>query len=467
MTDVVVVGGGIAGLAAADRLAAAGVRVTLLEAADRLGGHDPHRPVRRPRARSGRRGARHPRAPAAVELCARARARPRISSPRPPRARCLDAARPAAAARGRACRDLSAGARTVRSRLLSPLGCCAAVATSSRPRARQTATSRSARSSARGSAGRRSSGSSTRCSAASTAAAATRSARRRSRRTRSRAGGRATGSSAGSAPARAAPTGPPSRRSAAGSERCRRARARTPAGRRRHAARSGRDRRDSAPRAGRRDVVARATETRSWPTHASSPPRRCRQRHSDAFGARPPPPSSRASSYAPAAVVALAYPPTRSRGCPDGTGFVTAGGSAGSSAPARGRPPSGSTSRGEPAIAEGVRRRAPARPPPAAADGELAQAVEARARAGARHSAPAPVDCASGVSARRSRSTPSAISSASTRVEAALPRADRGRGRRRTGAPASPPACVPAEAAAERLLERLGRITRRSPRSRS
>ena len=38
MTDVVVVGGGIAGLAAADRLTAAGVRVTLLEAAQRLGG---------------------------------------------------------------------------------------------------------------------------------------------------------------------------------------------------------------------------------------------------------------------------------------------------------------------------------------------------------------------------------------------------------------------------------------------
>lgn len=38
MTDVVVVGGGIAGLAAADRLAEAGADVTLLEAADRLGG---------------------------------------------------------------------------------------------------------------------------------------------------------------------------------------------------------------------------------------------------------------------------------------------------------------------------------------------------------------------------------------------------------------------------------------------
>jgi oxygen-dependent protoporphyrinogen oxidase len=38
VTDVVVIGGGIAGLAAADRLAAAGVDVTLLEAADRLGG---------------------------------------------------------------------------------------------------------------------------------------------------------------------------------------------------------------------------------------------------------------------------------------------------------------------------------------------------------------------------------------------------------------------------------------------
>lgn len=39
MTDVVVVGGGLAGLAAADRLAAAGAEVTLLEAADRLGGN--------------------------------------------------------------------------------------------------------------------------------------------------------------------------------------------------------------------------------------------------------------------------------------------------------------------------------------------------------------------------------------------------------------------------------------------
>ena len=36
--DVVVVGGGIAGLAAADHLAAAGLDVTLLEASDRLGG---------------------------------------------------------------------------------------------------------------------------------------------------------------------------------------------------------------------------------------------------------------------------------------------------------------------------------------------------------------------------------------------------------------------------------------------
>jgi protoporphyrinogen/coproporphyrinogen III oxidase len=38
VTDVVVIGGGIAGLAAADRLAGAGVDVTLLEPADRLGG---------------------------------------------------------------------------------------------------------------------------------------------------------------------------------------------------------------------------------------------------------------------------------------------------------------------------------------------------------------------------------------------------------------------------------------------
>jgi oxygen-dependent protoporphyrinogen oxidase len=38
VTDVIVVGGGIAGLAAADRLAEAGLDVTLLEAADRLGG---------------------------------------------------------------------------------------------------------------------------------------------------------------------------------------------------------------------------------------------------------------------------------------------------------------------------------------------------------------------------------------------------------------------------------------------
>jgi oxygen-dependent protoporphyrinogen oxidase len=39
VTDVVVVGGGIAGLAAADRLAQAGAEVTLLEAAERLGGN--------------------------------------------------------------------------------------------------------------------------------------------------------------------------------------------------------------------------------------------------------------------------------------------------------------------------------------------------------------------------------------------------------------------------------------------
>jgi oxygen-dependent protoporphyrinogen oxidase len=39
MIDVVVIGGGIAGLAAADRLAEAGAEVTLVEAADRLGGN--------------------------------------------------------------------------------------------------------------------------------------------------------------------------------------------------------------------------------------------------------------------------------------------------------------------------------------------------------------------------------------------------------------------------------------------
>lgn len=39
MTDVVVVGGGLAGLAAADRLAEAGAEVALVEAADRLGGN--------------------------------------------------------------------------------------------------------------------------------------------------------------------------------------------------------------------------------------------------------------------------------------------------------------------------------------------------------------------------------------------------------------------------------------------
>ena len=39
MTDVVVIGGGIAGLAAADHLATAGVDVVLLEASDRLGGN--------------------------------------------------------------------------------------------------------------------------------------------------------------------------------------------------------------------------------------------------------------------------------------------------------------------------------------------------------------------------------------------------------------------------------------------
>jgi len=38
VTDMIVVGGGIAGLAAADRLARSGLDVTLLEAADRLGG---------------------------------------------------------------------------------------------------------------------------------------------------------------------------------------------------------------------------------------------------------------------------------------------------------------------------------------------------------------------------------------------------------------------------------------------
>ena len=39
MIDVVVIGGGMAGLAAADRLAATGAQVTLVEAADRLGGN--------------------------------------------------------------------------------------------------------------------------------------------------------------------------------------------------------------------------------------------------------------------------------------------------------------------------------------------------------------------------------------------------------------------------------------------
>ena len=39
MIDVVVIGGGLSGLAAADRLAAAGARVTLVEAGERLGGN--------------------------------------------------------------------------------------------------------------------------------------------------------------------------------------------------------------------------------------------------------------------------------------------------------------------------------------------------------------------------------------------------------------------------------------------
>ncbi|MET8997254.1 FAD-dependent oxidoreductase [Amycolatopsis sp. NPDC004169] len=37
-SDVLVIGGGIAGLAGAERLSGAGVRVTLLEASSRLGG---------------------------------------------------------------------------------------------------------------------------------------------------------------------------------------------------------------------------------------------------------------------------------------------------------------------------------------------------------------------------------------------------------------------------------------------
>ncbi|HWA98857.1 MAG TPA: FAD-dependent oxidoreductase, partial [Pirellulales bacterium] len=49
-TDVIILGGGAAGLAAATRLAGAGQRVALLEARDRLGGRiDTHRPTGDPR----------------------------------------------------------------------------------------------------------------------------------------------------------------------------------------------------------------------------------------------------------------------------------------------------------------------------------------------------------------------------------------------------------------------------------
>ena len=68
MTDVVVIGGGIAGLAAADRLAAAGVRVTLLEAAERLGGKI-HTASFAGRALDLGAEALVTREPAAIELC--------------------------------------------------------------------------------------------------------------------------------------------------------------------------------------------------------------------------------------------------------------------------------------------------------------------------------------------------------------------------------------------------------------
>ena len=68
MTDVVVIGGGITGLAAADRLAAAGVRVTLLEAAEHLGGNI-HTASFAGRALDLGAEALVTREPAATELC--------------------------------------------------------------------------------------------------------------------------------------------------------------------------------------------------------------------------------------------------------------------------------------------------------------------------------------------------------------------------------------------------------------
>ena len=68
MSGVVVVGGGIAGLAAADRLAAAGVRVTLLEGSQRLGGKI-HTVPFAGRALDVGAEALVMRQPAAIELC--------------------------------------------------------------------------------------------------------------------------------------------------------------------------------------------------------------------------------------------------------------------------------------------------------------------------------------------------------------------------------------------------------------
>jgi choline dehydrogenase-like flavoprotein len=158
---VVVVGGGITGLAAAARLAAAGVNVTLLERSDRLGGSVRTIPF------AGRAldvGAEMiiTGQPAAVDLCAHLGLGDDLVAP---------VSAPAHVwVRGRL-RPLPASSRRP--------GCCAPAPTSCCRRMRPPATSRSARSSASASGRRCSTASSTRCWAVSTPAAATISARRR------------------------------------------------------------------------------------------------------------------------------------------------------------------------------------------------------------------------------------------------------------------------------------------------
>jgi protoporphyrinogen/coproporphyrinogen III oxidase len=119
VTDVVVIGGGIAGLAAADRLAAAGVRVTLLEAAERFGGMI-HTASFAGRALDLGAEALVTREPAAIELCRELGLAEDLVTPTSSRAYVWTRRRLRPLPAGVLSRP-SAG-EVVRSRLLSPFG---------------------------------------------------------------------------------------------------------------------------------------------------------------------------------------------------------------------------------------------------------------------------------------------------------------------------------------------------------